>query len=64
MLTQQLQAALDSRVVAEQPKGVLAQIHSRTPDEAFDRADQAASAPVGVICSLRCAWDCTGRVVD
>lgn len=35
VLTQQLQTALDSRVVVEQAKGMLAQIHARTPDQAF-----------------------------
>ena len=35
MLTEQLQTALNSRVVVEQAKGALAQIHDISPDEAF-----------------------------
>lgn len=36
-LTEQLQSALDSRVLVEQAKGMLAARHDITPDEAFDR---------------------------
>lgn len=36
-LAEQLQHALDSRVVIEQAKGVLVGKHQLTPDEAFDR---------------------------
>jgi transcriptional regulator with GAF, ATPase, and Fis domain len=36
-LSEQLQGALNSRVVVEQAKGVLAQIHGTTPDQAFER---------------------------
>ena len=36
VLSQQLQAALTSRVTIEQAKGALARIHHLTPDEAFD----------------------------
>lgn len=37
VLTEQLQGALNTRIVLEQAKGVLAQIHNETPDQAFDR---------------------------
>ena len=36
VLTEQLQTALNSRIIVEQAKGALAQIHSCTPDEAFE----------------------------
>lgn len=35
-LTEQLQGALNTRLIIEQAKGVLAQIHSTTPDAAFE----------------------------
>ena len=35
ILTEQLQTALNSRIVVEQAKGALAQLHDCTPDEAF-----------------------------
>ncbi|GLW29359.1 GAF and ANTAR domain-containing protein [Actinoplanes regularis] len=36
-LTEQLQGALNSRIIIEQAKGALAQIHNVTVDEAFNR---------------------------
>jgi GAF domain-containing protein len=36
LLIEQLQGALNTRIVMEQAKGVLAQVHHSTPDEAFE----------------------------
>ncbi len=37
LVAEQLQSALNSRIVIEQAKGAVAQIHDETPDEAFTR---------------------------
>jgi GAF domain-containing protein len=44
VLSEQLQAALDSRITIEQAKGALAQIHGCSTDEAFERMRSYARA--------------------
>lgn len=44
LLTEQLQSALNTRIVIEQAKGALAQLHGESPDEAFARLRTYARA--------------------
>ena len=61
MLTEQLQGALNSRIVIEQAKGMLAQIHGVTTDEGFERlrsycrkrARASAKSPLHLSATLR-----------